>query len=155
MVIKWNSVEDADGTVPLGVGFTIVTVEVTAQDGTTTQTYIVFVKRPGVTVSPTELTVGEGGSGTYTVALDTLPSGDVTVAISSDNADVTVSSSSLTFSTSNWSAAADGHGHGGPGRRQRTHDTAMVTHDPSGADYNSVSNADLAVTVTDNETCRA
>ena len=62
MVIKWNSVEDADGTVPLGVGFAIVTVEVTAQDGTTTQTYIVFVKRPGVTVSPTELTVGEGGS---------------------------------------------------------------------------------------------
>ena len=142
--------EDADGTVPLGVGFTIVTVEVTAQDGTTTQTYIVFVKRPGVTVSPTELTVGEGGSGTYTVALDTLPSGDVMVAISSDNADVTVSSSSLTFSTSNWSAAADGHGHGGQDA-DRLQDTAMVTHDPSGADYNSVSNADLAVTVTDND----
>ena len=105
---------------------------------------------PGVTVTPTSLTVGEGGSGTYTVALDTLPSGDVTVAISSDNADVTADPASLTFSTSNWatpqtvtvSAAED---------EDRLQDTAMVTHDPSGADYDSVSNADLAVTVIDND----
>ena len=106
---------------------------------------------PGVTVTPTSLTVGEGGSGTYTVVLDTLPSGDVTVAISSDNADVTADTASLMFSTSNWatpqtvtvSAAED---------EDRLQDTAMVTHDPSGADYDSVSNADLAVTVTDNDT---
>ena len=39
-----------------------------------------LAKAPGVTVSPTSLTVDEGGSGTYTVVLNTLPSGDVMVA---------------------------------------------------------------------------
>ena len=120
---------------------------VSALDQTVT---IIDNDTPGVTVTPTSLTVGEGGSGTYTVALDTLPSGDVTVAISSDNADVTADPASLTFSTSNWatpqtvtvSAAED---------EDRLQDTAMVTHDPSGADYDSVSNADLAVTVIDND----
>ena len=43
-----------------------------------------------VTVSPTSLTVTEGATGTYTVALRAQPSGDVMVAISSDNPDVTV-----------------------------------------------------------------
>ena len=42
--------------------------------------------------------------GTYTVKLNTLPTGNVMVAIGSDNTDVTVSSSSLTFTTTNWSA---------------------------------------------------
>ena len=37
---------------------------------------------PGVTVTPMSLTVGEGGTGRYTVRLNTLPTGDVTVAIS-------------------------------------------------------------------------
>ena len=105
---------------------------------------------PGVTVSPTWLPVNEGRTNTYTVVLDTLPSGDVTVAISSDNTDVTVSSPSLTFTTTNWdtaqtvtvSAAQDA---------DLDDDTATVMHDPSGADYNSVSNADLAVTVGDRD----
>ena len=46
---------------------------------------------PGVTVTPMSLTVGEGGTGTYTVVLNTLPTGDVTVGIVSNNTDVTVS----------------------------------------------------------------
>ena len=105
---------------------------------------------PGVTVSPTELTIDEGSSGTYTVVLDTLPSGDVTVAIGSDNTDVTVSSSSLTFTTLNWSAEQTVTVTAGQDA-DAADDAATVTHDPSGADYNSVSNADLAVTVTDND----
>ena len=39
--------------------------------------------------------------GTYTVKLNTLPTGDVTVAIGSDNTDVTVSPSPLTFTVDN------------------------------------------------------
>ena len=52
---------------------------------------------PGVTVTPMSLTIGEGSTGTYTVELNTQPSGNVMVAISSNNTDVTVPSSTLTF----------------------------------------------------------
>ena len=105
----------------------------------------------GITVSPTTLTVPEGDTRTYTVALNTQPTGSVTVGITSNNTDVTVSSSSLTFTTGNWStaqtitvtAAQDG---------DAANDTAVLTHDPSGADYNSVSDVTLTVTVTDDET---
>ena len=56
-----------------------------------------------VTVSPTPLTVTEGASGTLSVALRSQPSGEVTVAISSDNTDVTVAPTTpLTFTAANW-----------------------------------------------------
>ena len=119
--------------------------------GTNTDTATVTATTPGVTVSPTMLTVPEGDTRTYTVALNTQPTGSVTVGISSNNMDVAVSSSSLTFTTGNWStaqtitvtAAQDA---------DAANDTAVLTHDPSGADYNSVSNVTLTVTVTDDET---
>ena len=105
----------------------------------------------GVTVSPASLTIDEGGTDTYTVVLDTQPTGDVMVDIGSDNTDVTVSSSSLTFTTLNWIAEQTVTVTAGQDA-DAADDTATVTHDPRGADYNSVSNADLAVTVTDDET---
>ena len=101
---------------------------------------------PGVTVTPTELTVGEGGSGTYTVVLNTLPAVDVTVTIvdPTDNTDVTAEPATLTFTTTNWntaqtvtvSAVQD---------TDATDDTATVTHTVSG--YGSVVTA-ASVTVT-------
>ena len=106
---------------------------------------------PGVTVAPLSLTVGEGGTDTYTVVLNTQPSGDVTVAISSNNSDVTASSSSLTFTTTNWSTEQTVTVTAGQDA-DAANDTAALTHNPSGADYNSVSNAILTVTVTDDET---
>ena len=44
-VIKINDVEDADGAVDLVPGYNVITVKVTAQDGTTTRTYTVTVLR--------------------------------------------------------------------------------------------------------------
>ena len=93
---------------------------------------------PGVTVTPASLTVDEGGTDTYTVVLDTVPSGDVTVAISSDNTDVTLSSSSLTFTTTDWETAQTVTVTAGDDD-DAADDTATLTHDPSGADYDSVS----------------
>ena len=87
-----------------------------------------LAKAPGVTVSPTSLTVAEGGSSTYTVVLNTLPSGDVMVDIGSDNTDVTVSSSSLTFTTLNWSAEQTVTVTAGQDA-DAADDTATVTHD--------------------------
>ena len=146
-VIKLNGVTDPDGTVDLAVGANTVTVEVTAEDGVMTQTYTVVVTRASpVVVTPTELTVGEGGSGTYTVVLNTLPAVDVTVTIvdPTDNTDVTAEPATLTFTTTNWntaqtvtvSAVQD---------TDATDDTATVTHTVSG--YGSVVTA-ASVTVT-------
>ena len=102
-------------------------------------------------LAPTSLTVGEGGNSTYTVKLDTQPSGEVTVAISSDNTDVTASPSSLTFTTTTWSAEQTVTVTAGQDA-DAANDTAALRHDPSGGGYDSASNADLTVTVTDDET---
>ena len=106
---------------------------------------------PGVTVSPTSLTIGEGNTDTYNVELNTQPSGDVMVAITSNNTDVTVSSSSLTFTTTTWDTAQTVMVTAGSDA-DAADDKATLTHNPSGADYGSVSNASLSVTVTDDET---
>ena len=58
---------------------------------------------PALMLSVSRLKVTEGGSASYTIALDTRPTGDVTVAISGDVAtDLTLTPTSLTFTPSNW-----------------------------------------------------
>ena len=58
---------------------------------------------PGVAVNPTELSITEGGSDSYTVVLTTAPTATVYVQVSGAAGDVTVSPTRpLTFSTSNW-----------------------------------------------------
>ena len=105
----------------------------------------------GVAVSPTSLTIDEGDDATYTVELNTQPSGNVTVAISSDNTDVTASSTSLTFTSSNWSAEQTVTVTAGQDG-DAANDSATLTHNPSGGGYNLVSNVGLTVTVTDDDT---
>ncbi len=109
----------------------------------------------GVTVSKTEtgLDFTEGGSDTYTVRLDTQPTGPVTVTptVTGDE-DVTVRPVRLSFSRSNWSreqtvtvrAAQD---------LDQTADTATIDNAVSGADYgeNDVTASSVAVTVSDDD----
>ena len=107
----------------------------------------------GVTVSPTDLSLAEGGDATLAVALTSQPTGDVTVTPSvSGNVDVTVSAA-LTFTATDWdqaqtvtvSAAQDA---------DAANDTATIGHTVSGADYgaNGVTADDVTVTVEDDET---
>ena len=44
-VIKLGGVTDSDGVIDLNVGSNVITIEVTAEDGSTTQTYTVTVTR--------------------------------------------------------------------------------------------------------------
>ena len=128
--------------------------------GTTTETdlsvsgttaTIVDDDQRGVAVSATALTVPEGGTAAYTVALESQPTGTVTVTPSvSGDADVTVSPSSLSFSTGDWntaktvtvSAAQDG---------DADDDAATVSHAVSGGDYASETAADVDVMVADDD----
>ena len=129
--------------------FAASSVSVTVQDN----------DMPGVAVSPSSLTIDEGATGTYTVELNTQPSGNVTVAITieqhgrdpvldrlhaaGDQPDVL--DIELEY-------CADGHGHSGSRTAMLTNDMATLTHNPSGGGYGSVSNASLTVTVTDPDT---
>ena len=60
----------------------------------------------GVAVSAGALRVPEGGRGSYTVALESEPAGEVTVRVTvAAGTDVTVSPESLTFTADTWSSA--------------------------------------------------
>ena len=108
----------------------------------------------GAAVSETTLTVAEGGSATYTVRLNTQPTSDVVITVSSGNTDVTASPATLTFTSSNWgtaqtvtvSAAQDA---------DAVNDAASIAHavvDASSADeFDAVTIAGVAVTVTDDD----
>ena len=106
----------------------------------------------GVTFSESEVTVFEGGTGTYAVQLDTEPTGTVTVTIHdpTDNTDVTTDPGTLTFTNLNWNTpqtvtvtAAE--------EVDVVDDTASVTHSVSGADYADVSAPGVTLNVTDND----
>ena len=71
--------------------------------GATTTVTITDDDTAGVTVSGTDLSIDEGGSGTYTVVLDSQPTGNVTVAIAGHaNTDLSLDKTSLTFTSDNW-----------------------------------------------------
>ena len=115
-------------------------------------------------ITPGQLTVPEGGTGTYTVKLAAEPTGDVTVDITLPaNSDVTVDTdpntdgvqtTPLTFTTANWGvtqtitvlAAHDD---------DSTDDTVQVTHtvddDQSPDDYDGAADVSLTVTVADDD----
>ena len=108
----------------------------------------------GVTLGKTELVVTEGGSVTYTVALDSEPTADVRVTITGHagtDLTLTPTTAMLTFTTSTWdrtqtvtvTAGDDG---------DALNDSALLTHRAVGAtEYASVT-ASLRVTVTDDDT---
>ncbi len=112
---------------------------------------------PGLVLDPTSLTVAEGGSGTYTVALATQPTGTVTVTVGGASGEVTVDTNpgtsgdqdTLTFNASNWSTAKTVTVTAGEDN-DTTNDSATLTHSASGGGYGSVTGS-VAVTVDDND----
>ena len=107
----------------------------------------------GIVLSETGLTVTEGYSAgsSYTVALATEPTGEVTVTVSGHaGTDLTLDKTTLTFTVDNWdvvqtvavTAAEDD---------DAANDSATLTHTASGGDYASVTK-NLPVTVTDDDT---
>ena len=117
-----------------------------------------------VTISTSALTIEEEAAAedppthTYTVVLDTQPTGNVTVGITSDNDDIRINGGSatatsprnLTFTGGNWDAPQtvtvtvvndlDGW-----------NEEATLTHAVRGADYAMVNANSVMVTVTDND----
>ena len=84
--------------------------------------------------------INEGTTKTYGVKLQSRPTGDVTVTPSSDNADITISPTSLTFSTSTWNAyqnltvtvAAD---------EDTDEDNVIISYSASGGGYPAITDS--------------
>ena len=108
----------------------------------------------GVTVTPTALTVDEGGSGSYTVVLTSEPTADVTVEIQvPEDTDITVDQTELTFTAEDWhqvqtvtvTAAQDADA-------AVADDPVTITHAVSGGDYEGVTTAEVEVTIIEDDT---
>ncbi len=107
--------------------------------------------KPGIRVSTNRVNVGEGGTVSWRVRLNTAPTSDVTVTLASPDPDaVTVEPAELIFTTSNWG-------------RDRTvtatavedddfsDETVSITHDASGGGYETRPVRVVAVAVDDDE----
>ena len=140
--------ESSSGNGPIGSLFTLAASDSQPFYGLS-EVFVVATPTGGVTVNPTEVTVTEGGTATYTVVLDSEPTGNVTVTIQdpTGNTDVTADPVSLTFTDQTWStaqtvtvrAAEDDNG---------DDETVTITHTVAG--YRAVTTADdVTVTVED------
>ena len=125
-----------------------VTVSVTDDD---TAGGSVDTVQPGVSVQATTLTVREASSGVYTLLLDTLPPGAVTITPGSGNSGaVSVSPASLTFTPSNWDTART-VSVTGVEDDDANNETVTISHSVSG--YGAVTAAAaVTVSVTDDDT---
>ena len=103
-----ESVELSFGRLPDGVSEGATTraeVQITDNDG------------EGLVLTPTSLTVAEGGSSTYSVALASQPTADVAVTISGHSGtDVGLSRTSLSFTTSDWNVGQSVMASASPGQ---------------------------------------
>ena len=106
----------------------------------------------GVTVTPPSLEINEGASGTYTVALDSEPTGNVTVTINGASGDVTLDRSQLTFSTGNWFSAQEVVVSAADDPDGEPDDSVTLTHTVRGADYDRMRADSVRITVREDET---
>lgn len=112
----------------------------------------------GITLSTSAITILEnGGTGTFTVVLDTLPTADVVLSVTSATpGKATVNISSLTFTTSNWSTSQTVTITGVNNDIDENPDPTVIitvsiasTNDTT---YSSVPDKTVTVTITDDDT---
>ena len=103
-----------------------------------------------IVVSPRRLSLMEGGSsGIYTVALGVVPTGNVALALASDNPAVTVAPARLTFTTRNWATARTVRARA-VGDADAVDELATINHTASRGGYDGVT-ATARVMVQDSE----
>jgi hypothetical protein len=111
----------------------------------------------GVTITPTTgLTTTEaGGTATFSIQLNSQPTADVTVGLTSDNtAEGTVSPTSVTFTNANWNVAQTVTATGVDDNLvdgNKTYNIVTAAATSTDLNYNGVNPTDVAVTNTDND----
>ena len=105
---------------------------------------------PGIRVSTTMLSVEEGAirGNSYTVRLDTQPTGNVTVTITGQaGTNLTVTSSPLTFTSTDWNQEQTVQ-LGAAANNNPAEETVTLRHAATGGGYDSVSPVEVRVTIT-------
>ena len=152
---------DASGSLvrltPVAPGAAVITVTATDIAGSNTpatQTFDVSVRgMRGVTVSRDALTINEGSTESYTVVLDSEPTGPVTVTPSvPSNTDVSVDPSSLTFTTGDWRFPKTVFVEAEDDTDAVADALVTISHQVSGADYGSVMASSVTVTIVETDT---
>ena len=110
---------------------------------------------PGITVSPTALTVTEEDTtgDSYTVVLDSLPTANVVITVAGHaGTDVTPTPTSLAFTTSDWDTAQTVTVTAGSDA-DTTNETVTLTHSGASTDsnYQGITIGDVTVTVNDDD----
>ena len=155
--------QEVDETFTLALSTTQARVSV----GTRSQATVTIAdndRAQGLVFTPAVVTVDEGASATYTVRPTTAPSSEVMVSVTvPGSTDLSIDTNpgmagtqttALTFTTSNWHigqpieviAAQD---------VDAVDDMVTLTHSPTGGGYSSTHDADLVVTIDDDETAAA
>ena len=106
---------------------------------------------PGVTITPTELEVTEGGRENYMVVLDTEPTGPVTVTVGGVTGDVMVSPASVPFTQSNWATAQTMTVMAAEDEDALDDPPVTLTHTVSGGNYTGVTAPNVVVKILDND----
>ena len=107
----------------------------------------------GVTVTPTVLTIPEGGSASYTVVLTSESTADVTVAIQvPEGAEVAVDETELTFTAEDWNQVQTVTVTAAQDADAVADDLVTIHHAVSGGDYESVTVASVEVTIIEDDT---
>ena len=142
-----DRVDDDGESVTLGLG----TLPAGVTEGSPATAVVTLVDNDvrGVEVEPRELTVTEAGAGeSYTVVLETEPTGAVTVAVVvPGGTDVSVSPESLTFTSGNWSESQTVTVEAREDEDALADGVVRLTHAVSGGDYGSETAAGVAVTI--------
>ena len=114
----------------------------------------------GVMIDPTELTVTEGSSKSYTVKLTSQPAGDVTVTVSGHSgtgatlSGSTLTDNVLTFTTANWATAQTVTVTATDDDTAEAAEMVTLAHAVASTDdsaYNALSDLSVTVTVEDND----
>ena len=108
----------------------------------------------GLTISKSNLQINEGDEDTYTVALKTLPSADVTVDITGATEYAGIDLPSLTFTASDWNRPQTVTVTARDDDVDREYDPVTLVHSTTSGDpdYDDLPTGSVTVTVVDNDT---
>ena len=141
-----------DGAVDPNETFTVTLtdpVNTTLDDGTATGT-IVDDDQIKITVKPTALEIGEGGTESYQVLLGAQPTGDVTVTVAVPaDTDVTANPTTLTFNATTWATPQFVDVNAASDDDAIADSPVTLTHAVSGGGYDSVTADPVTVTITE------
>ena len=148
--------DDVDeGTERVTLGFGALPSRVNVATRSTAEVIIEDVTieddRRGVRITPFALEVMEGGRETYTVVLESAPTGPVTVTVEGAAEDVTAAPESLVFTPSNWSTAQTVTVTAAEDEDQLEDAPVTLTHMVRGGGYAGLAAPAVVVTVLEND----